>query len=461
MKRAAAVLCLLVTVRTASAGPQASEGTGSPRAAHAPRVREVRFAGDPAFELDALKKVLQELESRRVIPGIWRRQPLYEASAVEADLARLRSFYFSHAYFDARLAVGSVTADDGDAILTIDVQSGPKYAVRHIEIDGIDDQLGANATGSSGKFPVDTVCTFLLDAKRNAESEGRLDFAVEVELSHTDGPALPATDRPWADVTFRVRTGSAYTVGRIGFSGHHRINESTLRRAMALQERSLFDVGKLRTSLARLNRSGLFEPLMPADVEIRINPDTLTADLTVAIRERSGRRWSLSGPLGPSAFGLLDATISSHLPPWGRGMFEASTYYLTFNVTGFSNPLIRLLPIRVRPSPPTLLVLERPYLPGQALLSGFALSPQLSARALVARYGLTHLDRVVQAALTGEPPDSSALLIPISGRHPSGVVGESEKANFLICNPRAQSHQRLRRGAARAAGLALALLQPY
>jgi hypothetical protein len=158
---------------------------------------------------------------------------------------------------------------------------------------------------------------------------------------------------------------------------------------------------------------------------------------------------------------LLEATISSRLPPWGRGVFEASTYYLTFSVMGFSNPLIRLLPIPVRPSPPALLVLERPYLPGQALSSGFAFSPWLSARRLLAGYGLTHVDRVAQAVLIGEPPDSSALLIPISGRHASGVGDGSEEASFVICNRPARSHQRLRRGAAIAAGLVLDPFRPY
>jgi len=461
MKLAVEVLCLLVTVTTASAAPQAGKDTGTPPAAHTPRVREVRFAGDPAFDPDALKKVLQELESRRAIPGIWMRRPLYETRAVEADLARLRSFYFSQGYFDARVGVGSLTVDGSDAILTLEVQSGPKYRVRHIEIDGIDDERETTATDSSGEFPVDTLCRGLFDARRIAESQGRLDFAVELEISHADGPVLSNTGGGWVDVTSRVRTGSAYTVGRIDFSGHHRINESTLRRAMVLQERSSFDVGKLRASLERLNRSGLVEPLTPGNVEIRRNPDTLTADLALAIRERPGRRWSLSGPLGPSALGLLEATLSSRLPPRGRGIFEASTYYLTFSATGFSNPLIRLLPIRVRPSPPALLVLERPYLPGQALSSGFALSPQLSARRLLAGYGLTHFDRITQAALIGGPPDSSDLLIPISGRHTSGVSGGSEEASFLVCIAPARSHQQLRRAAAVAASLVIGTFRPY
>jgi Surface antigen variable number repeat len=450
MKPAVPVLCVLVSVTTASAGPPAGQDTGSPRprAAPAPRLREVRFEGDLAFEPDALKKVLKGT-----------RQPHYEARGVEADLVRLRSFYFSHAYFDATVGVGDVNVDGREATLTLKVQSGPKYAVRRVEIDGIKREAGETATDSSGEFPVDALCTSLLDARRIAESHGSIDFAVALEVSPTDPPMPTDSDMPWVDVTARVRTGSTYVVGRIDFSGHHRINESTLRRAMALQERSLFDVGKLRGSLARLNRYGLFEPLMLQDVEVRRNPDTLTAYLTITVRERPGGRWSLSGPVGPTAFGFLQASISSRLPAWGRGVFEASTYYLTFSLMGFSNPLLRVLPLRARPSPSALLVLERPYLPGQALLSGFAISPQLSARSVLASYGLTHLKRAGEAALIGEPPDASDLLIPISGLHPRRVTGGSEEAELLICNP--PTPNRWLRRAAQAADLALGAYRPF
>jgi hypothetical protein len=410
MKPAALVLCLLATVASAWAGQRAGKCARTPCAAPIPRVREVRFTGELAFERGTLRKVLRELEVRHVIPGIWTRRPLYEARAVEAALTRLRSFYFSHGYFDASVGVGDVTIERGDAILTLDVQSGPRYAVLHVEIEGVIGEHRDATTKSSGEFPVDTLCTCLLDSRRTAESAGRIDFDVELLVSHNDGPALPGTGQEWVDVTARVDMGSAYAVGRIDFWGHHRINESTLRRAMVLQERSTFEVGKLRASLARLNRSGLFEPLTMHDVEIVRNPDTLTADLTIAIRERPRRRWSLCGQAGPSALRLLEASISSRLPPWGRGVLEASTYYLTFSMMGFSNPLIRLLPIRVRPSLPALLVLERPYLPGQALFSGFALSPQLSARSMLEGYGLTHLDRAVQEAL--RPADSDRSTSP-------------------------------------------------
>jgi len=135
MRSAAAVLCLVVTATTASAAPQVRENTATPRAAHTPRVREVRFTGDLAFDPETLKKILKE-------------------RAIEANLARLRSFYFSHGYFDARLGVAGVTIDGDNAILTLDVQAGPKYLVRHIEIDGINDDSGAAAMDPDRKSVV-------------------------------------------------------------------------------------------------------------------------------------------------------------------------------------------------------------------------------------------------------------------------------------------------------------------
>lgn len=455
-------LGVLVTFAIASAAGDAGAGTPPTRAAPAPRVREVRFEGDLAFAPDTLNNVLEDLEVRRVIPGIWTRRPRYEARAVEADLIRLRSFYVSHGYFDARVGVGGVTIDRGEAILTLTVQPGAKYPVRRVEIEGIDDAHVTPARDPGAEFPAGALCRRLLEARRIAESRGQLDFGADLEVSHVGDPQSSDTGRTWADVIARVRTGPEYTVGRIDFSGHRHVNESTLRLALSLQERSLFDVGRLRRGLARLNRTGLFEPLTLDDVEIRRNSDTLTADLTIAVREQAARRWLVSGPLGPAVFGgSLQAAISTRLPPWGRGVLEASTYSLTFSLLGLSSPLPRVLAIGAKRGPRAMLALERPYLPGQAMFSGFALSPQMSARTVLRDYGLTHLDLAVRAALAGEPIDAANLLIPISGPDSNRMAGRLKDAPFLICSSSAPRHPRLRRGAAFAADLALRVFRPF
>ena len=274
---------------------------------------------------------------------------------------------------------------------------------------------------AKGRSPVDALCACLLGARDIAESQGRIDFAVVVE-------AADATES--ADLTAHVQMGSARTVGRITFSGHRGIGESTLRRAMTLNERDLFDVRKLRRSLARLNEIGLIDPLTLSDIEVLRNADGLTADVTIPLRERKRRWWSLSGPAIPGLGGSFGASISSRLPPWGRGLFEASTYYVTFNAIGLSKPLL---------------------LPGQALLSGFAMSPSLSPRAILTRYGSTHLTRGVHAVLDDERVDALAVPVTAHGRPGS---------ELLVCNPPKPRLWWLRRGGALAIDLAMGALLP-
>jgi hypothetical protein len=291
---------------------------------------------------------------------------------------------------------------------------------------------------AKGRSPLDALCACLLGARDIAESQGRIDFAVVVE-------AADAAET--ADLTAHVRMGSAYSVGRITFVGHRGTSESTLRRAMTLNERGLFDVRKLRRSLARLNETGLIDRLTSADIAVLRNADGVTADVTIPVRERKRRWWSLSGPAIPGLGGSLRASISSRLPPWGQGLFEASTYYVTFNAIGLSKPLLHLLPFISKAEAAPLIALERPYIPGQALLSGFAISPSLSPQEMLTRYARTHLARGIHAALDDARADALAVPVTAHGRPGS---------ELLVCTPPKPRLWWLRRGGALAIDLAMA-----
>ncbi|HET9266884.1 MAG TPA: POTRA domain-containing protein [Vicinamibacterales bacterium] len=278
------------------------------------------------------------------------------------------------------------------------------------------------------------LCACLLEARRIAESQGRLDFSVEIETSEDLAPS---------DGTVHLRMGSQYVVGRIDFTGHVNINDSTLRRAFTLRERELFDVGKLRRSLARLNDLGLTEPVTLADVVVTRRHDGVTADMTIPLRKRGWRSWSLSGPIVPG-LGSYQASISSRLPVWGRGALDASTYLVSLNVLALARPSLGVLSVLSK-APPVVL-LERPYLPGQGLLSGFAVSPQLSPWTTVAHYGRTHLGRALHARLDDQ--SKQTLAVPIVG------AGRPEE-EFLVCEPEGSRWRWLRRGAVYAIDFAL------
>ncbi len=278
----------------------------------------------------------------------------------------------------------------------------------------------------SGPSAVDELCACLLDLRRDAEAQGRLDFTAEVESAGTGG---------LLDLTARIRVGSAHAVGRINFTGHSGINDSTLRRAMTIYERDLLDVGQLRRSLARINDIGVFEPLALADISVARRDDGVTADLTIPLRERKRRWWSVSGPMFPG-MGTLRASLSSRLPPWGYGVLEATTYFISLNVAGFAKPF---------------LALQRPVIPGQVLFSGFAVSPALSPRAMLLHYGRTHLAHGIGTMLDGERIEP--LAVPVRSAGPLG-------AEPLMCVPPKPRFWWLRRGAAAVGNLALAALIP-
>ncbi len=63
----------------------------------------------------------------------------------------------------------------------------------------------------TGPSAVDALCACLLEVRRSAERQGRLDSTAEVEVSGT-GTAV--------DMTARILMGSAHAVGRINFTGH-------------------------------------------------------------------------------------------------------------------------------------------------------------------------------------------------------------------------------------------------
>jgi hypothetical protein len=243
--------------------------------------------------------------------------------------------------------------------------------------------------------------------------------------------------------------GLPYEVGRIEFTGHGAINDSTLRRAFTLRERDLFDVGKLRRSLARLNDIGLAEPVTLADIIVTRHADNGTADITIPLRKRGWRSWLLSGPIVPG-LGSYQASISSRLPVWGRGVVDASTYLVTFNLLALVKPSLGVVKLLSK-APPAVMALERPYLPGQGLLSGFALSPALSAQTMVAHYGRVQAERGVRSLLDDQSRGTLAVPIVGTGR----LSGEA-----LVCEPAKSRWRWLRVGAVHAVDIALAIALP-
>jgi hypothetical protein len=228
--------------------------------------------------------------------------------------------------------------------------------------------------GAGGR---EALCSFLLLARHSAEIEGRLDFVAAVEsLGGDAAPTLVA----------RVSAGSSYAIRRIHFTGHRRVNDTTLRRMLLMSEREMLNVQRLRRSLAEINQLGIFHPVTLEDVVVDRLDDGVTVDLTIQLRERKLRWWSIAGVLLPGA-NPLKASVATRLPPWGRGVFEMATYFASLNATGFGTPFFAI---------------ERSLIPEQEWLSGFAISPSLSPRTMAGDYARRHALHAISGVLDRE-----------------------------------------------------------
>jgi hypothetical protein len=242
------------------------------------------------------------------------------------------------------------------------------------------------------------LCDCLADARRMAEREGRLDFSVNVESS---GSGANET------FTARIARGVPYAVGRINFTGHSRLDDTTLRRAMLLREHELLDVRRLRRSIERINGLGIFDTLTLDDVHVDRLTDGVTVDVTIALHEREPRWWSLSSPI-IAGLGGLQAQIAWRLPPWGRGIFKVATSFISLSAIGFAPPV---------------LALELPILPGREWLSGFIAGPQISLAAMLRHYGRAHAIHAMDVMLDAADEDSfNVPITPVDPSHAWSIV---------------------------------------
>ncbi len=381
------------------------------------RVQKVRFAGSLGLREDELQEALLSTRPRRVLPGLgWRDLQPFSEQRLQSDVEWLRSLYFSRGYFDAQANIGRVDIRNGNATVTLAVDSGPHYEVGHLAVVGAG-VVKEISPRPGGPWPANELCQCLLDAQREAEKRGEMNFSAKLQLramrakdSDDEKPVYQReADQSRIAVTADLEHGPALRLGRIEFSGNHTISDATLRRVFLLREGDPFDQERLRRSVVRLNRLGLLDPVTLSDLRTELVPNEDRVNLTVRVREVRGR-WSLSGPFGPVT--LLrppQFTVGIRLPSWGKGPAELSTYYATFSLGVFPVTGAVLLGLQMHWQP--LVSLMRPYLPGHGWLSGIVLSPQLSRRQMLSSYGLTHILGAAGTALGRDdslgPPDVS------------------------------------------------------
>ena len=284
-------------------------------------VLRVEFSGDPEISDKILRKQMHQ-----VSPGVWlsglRNKNVYTQERAEDDRLSLLTYLQNRGFPQAQVGSPQVTLDTLSSralpwfhrkseiglTLGVPVDAGPFYTFGPMQLSPLLQQQ-LHSTKKASQLPPDVAPgrDFSEHAVDSLRRNWELRLHRNVQRQKGKGTyrlrATPSLDSPThiASVKFDFDPTPPYIVRHVDFTGNQRFPDRYLRRRIGLTEGQPFDEYALEAGLARLTRTGYFQPLKKEDVQIRTYERTHTADVIVHLREKGRQRISFSG--GREQFG--------------------------------------------------------------------------------------------------------------------------------------------------------------
>ncbi|HEX9759605.1 MAG TPA: POTRA domain-containing protein [Candidatus Acidoferrales bacterium] len=279
-------------------------------------VGEVIFTGNETFESGELRQQMKRVAPHARLAGT-RGKTIYTATRLAEDLQRLEAYYRDRGFAEARIGAPQIELiDDAERRrwfpwprrerkpafrVSIPVEEGPHYTVASVKIDvnslRLEPELLPNLRSLR---PAEEYSQEKL-LRAQAELANRLAGLKPKEPGpRPEVEVLPEFDREAGvvHVTLRARVVDPYIVTRIEFAGHHHFSDTYYRRRIQLREGDLLDFNKLQRGLDNLARGGFIRPVERRDIDLKLDDDKRTAELTIRIEELGRQRISLVGGAG-------------------------------------------------------------------------------------------------------------------------------------------------------------------
>ena len=285
-------------------------------------VVRVNFSGHPEVSDKILRKQMREMA-----PNAWlsafRIKNVYTPEKAEHDRLSLLSYLQNHGFPQARVGTPEASLANGfstrslpwfrrqpepSLIVGVPIEAGGLYRFGSTELSAALEQR----LGSARKH--DRVSSDVTPGRPFSEHAVQsLQRSWELRLHHDAQHLKSARDyrlrsvpnfdsaTHLASVKFDFDPTPPYVVHRIDFRGNRRFPDRYLRRRIGLLEGQPLDEYALEAGLARLARTGYFEPFKKQDIEILTSEGDRSADVTIHVREKGKQRVTFSG--GREQFG--------------------------------------------------------------------------------------------------------------------------------------------------------------
>ena len=263
-------------------------------------IKQINIIGNEVFDDE---KLLGEIQLG--VPSAWAflsKADEYSKPKLQADLETIRSYYLDRGYikFNVDSTQVSITPDNKDIYVTINVSEGEIYTVGNVQLTG---DMVINKNVLDLLITTKTGDTF--SRKRMTESQKAIEDRVGMTGYAFSAvkvlPEINEADRT-INLTYNLDPGRKVYVRRITFFGNFKTRDVVLRREMRLMEGSVLASDKLERSKIRIQRLSFIEEV---DLETRPVPGTDNqVDIDVTVTERLSGSFNIGAGFS-QAQGLL------------------------------------------------------------------------------------------------------------------------------------------------------------
>ncbi|ALO46045.1 outer membrane protein assembly factor BamA [Pseudohongiella spirulinae] len=296
------------------------------------RIRNVNLVGNNEYDSDELLDLMDLGVKPWYLPFSGRDK--YSREQLEGDLERITSYYLDSGFarFNIDSTPVSVTPDNENIYITINVNEGQQYQVSRVDLVG--DLVNAEALLRAYTLvgPGQTYSQALITASEEYMTQilGNLGYA----FANVEGVPEVNDDDQTVEVIFYVEPGARTYVNRISYRGNVSTADDVLRREMRQLESAPASSQQIELSKIRLERLGYFSTVEVQNVEVPGTTDQIDVEFDVeeqnfgsisfSVGSGGGGDWFIATDLQAENFLGTGRTVSVGL---NRSYFSSSARF--------------------------------------------------------------------------------------------------------------------------------------
>ncbi len=264
------------------------------------RIQYINIVGNNAFEDDELLELFDLGLKPWYNPFSGRNK--YSREQLTGDLEKLTSHYMDNGYvrFNIDSTPISITPDNEQIYITINVTEGDQYVVNEVNLAGDLVNTEAILRAYTVVAPGQTFSQALVTATEEYMTQilGNFGYA----FAEVNGVPEIDEEGKTVDVTFFVEPGNRTYVNRVNFIGNTATADDVLRREMRQLESAPASSQLIELSKVRLERLGYFSTVEVETVEVPGSTDQIDVNYTVEEQNFSNISFSVGSGGGGNFF---------------------------------------------------------------------------------------------------------------------------------------------------------------